>query len=117
MADRHYTDRHPDILDDVPMKAPEEPPAWADSPSFVKRLIWAVFIVCGFLLVIDPFVPKHEGYEYKYTLFEVERWWGFYGIYGFVGCVFLVLAAKEMRRIIMKPENYYEKLEGLDDAS
>ena len=115
MADRHYTDRHPDILDDVPMKAADEPPAWADSPKFVKRLIWAVFIICGALLVIDPFVPKHEGYTFKYEVFEIERWWGFYGIYGFIGCVFLVLAAKEMRRIIMKPERYYEELEGIDD--
>ena len=65
-------------------------------------------MICGALLAIDPFVHKH-GY------FEIEHWWGFYGIYGFVGCVFLVLGAKEMRKILMRPEDYYEELEGQDD--
>ena len=114
MADRHYTDRHKDILDDVPMKVADEPPAWADSPGFLKKTVWAVYLICGALLVIDPFVPKHEGYEYKYAIFEVERWWGFYGIYGFIGCVFLVLAAKEMRRVILRPEDYYDPKDGSD---
>ena len=114
MADRHYTDRHKDILDDVPMKAADEPPAWADSPGFLRNIVWVVYGICGLLLIIDPFVPKHEGYEYKYAIFEVERWWGFYGIYGFIGCVFLVLAAKEMRRVILRPEDYYERKDSAD---
>ena len=88
---------------------------WEGTAIASVFLIWAVFIICGALLVIDPFVPKHEGYTFKYEVFEIERWWGFYGIYGFIGCVFLVLAAKEMRRIIMKPERYYEELEGIDE--
>jgi hypothetical protein len=109
MADRHYTDRHPDILDDVPMKAEDEPPAWADGPVFLKRIVWAVYGICAVLLVIDPFVHKHGP-------FAIEHWWGFYGIYGFIGCVFLVLAAKEMRRVLLRPEDYYDKREGGDDA-
>ena len=107
MADRHYTDRHPDILDDVPMKAADEPARWLDDERNVRKIVMAVYAICGVLLVIDPFVHKH-GY------FQIEHWFGFYGIYGFVGCVFLVLAAKEMRRIIMMPEDYWEKLEGRD---
>ena len=37
-----------------------------------------------------------------------EALFGFYGIYGFVACVILVLLAKEMRRILMRREDYYE---------
>ena len=33
----------------------------------------------------------------------------FYGVYGFVGSVFLVLAAKEvLRRFLKRPEDYYD---------
>jgi hypothetical protein len=33
---------------------------------------------------------------------------GFYGLYGFVACVALVLAAKLLRRAVMRPEDYYD---------
>ncbi len=108
MADRHYTDRHPDIRHDVPMKTPDEPARWLDDERNVRKIVLAVYAICAVLLLIDPLVHKH-GY------FEIEPWFGFYGVYGFVGCVFLVLAAKEMRRLIMQPEDYYQKLEMDDD--
>jgi hypothetical protein len=34
--------------------------------------------------------------------------WGFYAIYGFVACVILVLVAKEMRKLVMRDEDYYD---------
>ena len=37
-----------------------------------------------------------------------DGWFGFYGFYGFVACVTLVLAAKGLRRILMRSEDYYE---------
>lgn len=101
MADRHYTDRHPDIRDDVPMKAPDEPPRWLDSMKNVKKIVWGVYGVSAAVLVVDPLVHKHGP-------FAIEHVWGFYGIYGFVGCVFLVLVAKEMRRLILRSEDYYD---------
>lgn len=179
MADRHYTDRHPDILPDVPMKADDEPPTWLDKPGSVNRIVLGVYAICALLLIIDPLVHKHGGFEIKQQWgsfginwmlsaamlalgvaalwrlhvrasapqtkpvvdafsiilvlaalgviaatvyldplmsekgpFAIEHWYGFYGIYGFVGCVVLVLAAKEMRRLIMMPEDYWETLEG-----
>lgn len=102
MADRHYTDRHPDILPDVPMKAPDEAPRWLDDENNVKRIVWGVYAISAVLLVADLFVHKH-GY------FEIEHWFGFYGIYGFIGCVGLVLGAKEMRKIVMRREDYYDR--------
>ena len=38
----------------------------------------------------------------------MENWFGFYGIYGFVACVILVLAAKELRKLVARAEHYYE---------
>jgi hypothetical protein len=34
---------------------------------------------------------------------------GFYGVYGFVACVSLVLAAKVLRKLVMRPEDYYDR--------
>lgn len=75
---------------------------WLDEPRNVEKVVWAVYAVCGVLLVIDPFIHKHGP-------FAIEHWFGFYGIYGFVACVGLVLAAKELRRILMRPEDYYDE--------
>lgn len=74
---------------------------WLDEPRNVDRIVWALYAVCGILLVIDPLIHKHGP-------FAVEHWFGFYGIYGFVACVGLVLAAKELRKLLMRPEDYYD---------
>ena len=37
-----------------------------------------------------------------------EEWFNFYGFYGFIGCVFLVLMAKELRKLVMRDEDYYD---------
>lgn len=91
----------PDIRPDVPMKAKDEPERWLDSRRNVNRIVYALYAVSALLLAIDPFIGKKGP-------FEIERWWGFYGIYGFVACVSLVLAAKELRRLVMRPEDYYD---------
>jgi len=33
---------------------------------------------------------------------------GFYALFGFVACVVLVLIAKEMRKVLMRDEDYYD---------
>lgn len=75
---------------------------WLDTPANVDRLVRWFYVACGLLLVIDPLVPRHGP-------FEVEHTWGFYGIYGFVACVALVLIAKQLRKILMRPEDYYDR--------
>lgn len=34
---------------------------------------------------------------------------GFYALYGFIGCIILVLVAAQMRKIVMRKENYYQQ--------
>lgn len=75
---------------------------WLEQPGTVQRIVYALYAVCGVLIVIDPFIHKHGP-------FAIEHVWGFYGIFGFVACVGLVLAAKVMRRILMRPEDYYDR--------
>lgn len=75
---------------------------WLDNPRNVNRVVWGVYAVCAVLLLIDPLVPKHGP-------FPIEHVFGFYGIFGFVACVGLVLAAKGLRVILMRPEDYYDR--------
>ena len=79
-----------------------EKPRWLDDSRNVDKIVYALYGICAFLLVIDPFVHKHGP-------FAIEHWWGFYGIYGFISCVFLVLMAKELRKLIMRGEDFYDR--------
>ncbi|MDJ0942016.1 MAG: hypothetical protein QNJ30_01010 [Kiloniellales bacterium] len=74
---------------------------WLDDPANVKKVVWALVGVCVIVFLADALIHKH-GY------FQVEHIFGFYGIYGFVVCVGLVLAAKALRIILMRPEDYYD---------
>lgn len=73
-----------------------------DRPKNVSRILYLLYACCLAVLAMEAFVHRH-----------VEHPWegvpGFYPLYGFVGCVILVLVAKWMRRIVMRPENYYQR--------
>ena len=75
-----------------------------DNPRNVKRVIWALVASCLLLFVIDLTFTKHA------THYWVEGGIpNFYGIYGFVGCVVLVLTAKAMRLVVKREEDYYDR--------
>ncbi len=79
----------------------DDTPRWLDRPENVSKIIRALVAVCALLVLADLFYSKHVHYGF-------ERWIGFYGFYGFVSCVLLVRAAVVMRRVLMRPEDYYE---------
>ena len=72
-----------------------------DKPRNIKRLLRVFFTICAVLLLLD-FV------HHRHVIHSWEDLWGFYGIFGFVACVALVLIAKEMRKVVMRPEDYYD---------
>lgn len=72
-----------------------------DKPKNVSRLLAVFYSLCGLLLVLDFFVHRHVAHPW-------EKLPGFYAIYGFVACVLLVLIAREMRKLVMRPEEYYD---------
>lgn len=75
---------------------------WLDSSENVTllyRIVWGIGIL---LLLADFWVHRHEQFEFA-DIF------GFHGFYGFVACVVLVLTAKGLRRVIKRPEDYYER--------
>lgn len=81
---------------------PAQDKGWFDDKRNVRKIVWALVIVCAGLFAADGFYHKHP-------YFAVEGFFGFYAIYGFVMCVGLVLGAKVMRKFLMRDEDYYDK--------
>ncbi|MXX37588.1 MAG: hypothetical protein F4Y91_16395 [Gemmatimonadetes bacterium] len=77
-----------------------------DQPRNVHRLIWVFFVLCALLLGVELFFHRHL--NFAEGVFPVEGWFGFYAIYGFVACVLLVLTATQMRKVLMRREDYYD---------
>jgi hypothetical protein len=83
-----------------------------DKPENVRRLLLFLYSVCAGLLLLDfvDAVLKRLGVV---DLRHGETWWeglpGFYAFYGFLACVALVLIAKNMRRVLMRDEDYYDR--------
>ena len=73
-----------------------------DNPRNVTRLLRGFYIICAILFVADFIVHRH-------TIHPWEGFPGFFAIYGFVACVVLVVIAKEMRKVLMRKEDYYDQ--------
>ena len=74
---------------------------WLDAPRNVTKIVWALVAVCVALFFADAFYLKHGH-------FAIEHVFGFFGLFGFIVCVALVLAAKWMRTFLLRPEDYYD---------
>jgi hypothetical protein len=74
---------------------------WLDRPGSVDKVYWALCALCGLLFVADAFYEKHPH-------FAVEYWFGFYGIFGFIAFFGLVLLGAQLRKILMRKEDYYD---------
>ncbi|MGV0742386.1 hypothetical protein [Mycolicibacterium sp. XJ870] len=77
---------------------------WLDEPRTVTRIVYGLTALCTAALIADLFYIKHP-------YFDIERWPGFYAVYGFVVSLTLVLTAKQLRKVLQRNENYYESPE------
>ena len=75
---------------------------WLDKRRNVMRLIGFFAVLCVISLLADLVYHRHSDFSW-------EGWFGFYAFFGFVACVALVLAAKEMRRVLMRKEDYFDE--------
>lgn len=75
---------------------------WLDDAHNVKKIVYTLYTVCALLLGADLLYNKH-------THFEFENWFGFFGLFGFIACWCLVLVAKEVRKLLKRAEDYYDK--------
>jgi hypothetical protein len=81
---------------------------WLDQPGNVKKVIRIFFICCGVLALLDLIFLFHLQHKHVYFP-KFENFPGFFCLYGFGACVLLVLAARQLRKLLMRPEDYYEK--------
>lgn len=72
-----------------------------DRPRNVRRLFRAFYAACVILLVLDFILHRHATHAWEHLP-------GFYGLFGFTACVTLVLIAKQLRRVLKRPEDYYD---------
>jgi len=83
------------------MDQPGEKQHIFDKPRNVNRLLRVFYAICGLLFVLDFILHRHVYHSWENTP-------AFYAIFGFVACVALVLIAKEMRKVLMRKEDYYD---------
>lgn len=72
-----------------------------DKPENVNFVLRIFYTICGLLVVADIFIHRH-------TIHSWEDIFGFYTLYGFIACVALVLIATQMRKVLMRDEDYYD---------
>ena len=73
-----------------------------DNRRNIQRVLWVLVVICGLVFAADFIFHRHIVHPW-------EELWGFYAIYGFVACVVLVLVAKQMRKLLMRGEDYYDR--------
>jgi hypothetical protein len=74
---------------------------WLDRPGSVGLIIKILVAACVLSVVADFFYHKHGDYHF-------QEWFGFDAVFGFLAYVGLVTAAKGVRRLLMRNEDYYD---------
>lgn len=72
-----------------------------DKPKNVKRFLTAFWVICVLLFVADFRVDRHKEHA-------LEHIPAMYAIYGFVGIALLIVIAKQLRKVVMRSEDYYD---------
>lgn len=73
-----------------------------DDPKNIKILLGWFYASLVVLLIAEFFIHKHPHFAW-------EAWPEFFGVYGFVACVLLVVVAKYiLRPLVKREEDYYD---------
>ncbi|QLE86627.1 hypothetical protein FLM48_17050 [Shewanella sp. Scap07] len=80
-----------------------------DKPKNIQRILYLLYTCCALLVVLDFVIHRHVYHSWENLPI-------FYPIYGFIGCVILVLIASWMRTFLMRPEDYYGPVEEPDNS-
>ena len=76
-------------------------PRWLDQPGAVDKIIWTLCALSAATVFADLFYEKHGHWHF-------QDFMGFDAAYGFVACVGLVIAAKGLRVLLMRDEDFYD---------
>lgn len=88
------------------MAAPDDK-RYLDDPANVRRLWIAFCVACGLIAAVDLLAMAGVGYHRHVSLF-LEGLPGFYPLWGFLAISVLITLAKGLRRLVQRPEDYYD---------
>ncbi len=83
---------------------------WLDQPENVNRLIKVLIAVGVGVVLADLFYHKHGHFGF-------QEWFAFDAVFGFAAYVGLVNSAKLLRKLVMRPEDYYGDGTAAEDAT
>ncbi len=75
---------------------------WLDEPRNVKKLVYGLYAVCAVLALADFFYQKHGEFHWE----EIPT---SFALFGFIAGTAIVLGAKELRKVIKRDEDYYDR--------
>lgn len=82
--------------------APDQRPGFFYRTANLRRLLLLLYAACLALLGADLLFHRHAVHPW-------EALPGFYAVFGLTACVLLVLVAKQMRKLLMRPEDHYDR--------
>ena len=77
-------------------------PHFFDDPENKKRVRYVLYVLCALSVLADLIVHRHVDHPWE-SLFS------FYCIYGFAAIIGLVLISKQLRKVVMRGEDYYDR--------
>jgi len=86
----------------------EKRPEPADNRPFAGAHGTADRIVSGLAAASAALILADAIYD-KHGEFAIESVFGFYGLFGFVACIVLAVAAKALLGPLRRPEDHYER--------
>jgi len=72
-----------------------------DDPRNVQRLLYVFYFISALSIFAEFFIKRYVDHPW-------EALFGFYGIYGFAACIIFVLIATQLRKLVMRKEDYYD---------
>ena len=72
-----------------------------DKKENITLVLRIFYTLCALLLVLDLIIHRHIYHDW-------EKLPGFYPLFGFAAYVSLVAVAAGLRKLVMRPEDYYE---------
>ncbi len=83
---------------------------WLDDDKNVRLIIKALAVACVLLLLADVALTVMDGHHYHHhTHYSVERIPAFYALFGFLAYAGIVTGAKQLRKVLKRPEDYYDE--------
>jgi hypothetical protein len=89
----------------------EHPPSVSSGST--RLIILGLVLACVISLVVPTAIdlmasadPHHEGDSHR--AFDYESVYGFHALFGFAAYATIVLTAKLLRKVLMRPEEYYD---------